>query len=265
MIDQRDDHALKTQGSISDFSHQEQTHCSAVRGSVHALMEPVSLIAMALLGISGTGHCIGMCGPLVIAFPGRSGRIDAHLCYHAGRITTYVAVGAAMGSTSFVLAQAASMMGFDYLTAVTRVQLLFSVVAALFLFCFGLSQLGLLPPPTLLMLTDPQSIPGFRFLLPAARKNSRPATMYVTGLFMGFLPCGLSFAAFSRALAAGQPWSGGAMLLVFGLATLPGLFLIGTGAAFLARQYQMHFELFSGLLMIGMSVSLLVDAAAAVF
>ncbi|NNL78010.1 MAG: sulfite exporter TauE/SafE family protein, partial [Desulfobacterales bacterium] len=79
------------------------------------------------------------------------------------------------------------------------------------------------------------------------------------------LPCGLSFAAFSRALAASGPLEGGLFLLAFGIGTLPGLLLLGTGASAIARRYRRHFDLFSGMLMIGMAVSLMVDGIAAFF
>jgi len=82
---------------------------------------------------------------------------------------------------------------------------------------------------------------------------------------MGFLPCGLSFAAFSRALAASRPIEGGLFLLAFGLGTFPGLLLIGTGASVLSRRYRQHFDLLSGMLMIWMAASLLVDGIMAIF
>ena len=75
---------------------------------------------------------------------------------------------------------------------------------------------------------------------------------------MGLLPCGLSYAAFSRAIAAGAPLQGALMLAAFGIGTLPGLLLIGTGATALARRYQRQSDLVAGLLMIAMGLSLAV-------
>jgi sulfite exporter TauE/SafE len=37
---------------------------------------------MFMLGLLGTGHCVGMCGPLIFAFPGRAGRFMSHAWYH---------------------------------------------------------------------------------------------------------------------------------------------------------------------------------------
>ena len=227
-------------------------------------MEATTLVALFFLGLSGTGHCIGMCGPLVFAFPGKTGKLSAHLCYHAGRLTTYTIAGIGLGSIGLAVAKISLVAGFDYLTAITRIQVFFSLLAGAFLLIFGLGQLGLTRHPTLITVATPDKIPGFRYLVRSAFLKSNPALMALTGLFMGFLPCGLSYAAFSRALTASRPLEGGAILLAFGAGTLPGLLLVGSGASVLSRRYRKHFDIFSGILMIAMAVSLLVDAITAI-
>ena len=175
-------------------------------------MEVSSLAALFFLGLSGTGHCIGMCGALVFAFPGKTGKLSAHLYYHAGRITTYTVVGIFLASIGLGVAKLASVAGFDYLAAITRIQVLFSLLAGAFLLFFGLGQLGLTRHPGLIAMATPEMIPGYRYLVRSAFKKSNPVLMVLTGLFMGFLPCGLSYAAFSRALTVSQPIEGGALL-----------------------------------------------------
>jgi hypothetical protein len=78
---------------------------------------------MFLLGILGTGHCIGMGGPLVIAFPARSGRFASHLYYHLGRILTYVVIGSVMGGIGAGLAEIAVVTGGNYPVWVARIQI----------------------------------------------------------------------------------------------------------------------------------------------
>jgi sulfite exporter TauE/SafE len=146
-----------------------------------------------------------------------------------------------------------------------QIQVIFSMVAGAFLVMFGLSQLGIVREPAWLSVAMPHRIPGYRTVVRAAMRQDRSLLMFVTGMLMGMLPCGLSFAAFSRALAVGGPAKGGLLLLVFGCSTVPGLLLIGTGASRLAVRYREHFDLFSGMLMIAMAASLIVDALAAVF
>ena len=228
-------------------------------------MEASSLLTLFLLGLSGTGHCIGMCGPLVLAFPGKAGRIDSHLGYHAGRIITYTGIGILMGSLGLALAKLVSVAGMNYLETLARVQLIFSLLAGIFLLIFGFGQLGIIRQSEWLIISNPQRIPGYRFVVGSALQKSDLGLMVITGMFMGFIPCGLSFAAFSRALAASGPLEGGLFLLAFGIGTLPGLLLLGTGASAIARRYRRHFDLFSGMLMIGMAASLMVDGISAFF
>jgi sulfite exporter TauE/SafE len=85
--------------------------------------------------------------------------------------------------------------------------------------------------------------------------------MLLIGFVMGFLPCGLSFAAFSRALATANPVNGGLCLVAFGLGTLPGLLFIGTGASHIARRYRRQSDILSGILMLGMGMMLIAKAA----
>ena len=226
-------------------------------------MDSVSLISMFLLGFSGTGHCIGMCGPLVVAFPGQTGRLSAHACYHVGRIITYTGVGVIAGGVGIAMANIAAAGGLDHMAMVGRTQLIFSMAAGVFLLLFGLAQLGIVGEPAWLFWMTPERIPGYRHLVHSAFRQQGPVLLFVTGMLMGFLPCGLSFAAFSRALAAGDPIRGGLLLVAFGAGTLPGLLLIGTGASALSVRYRRQFDLFSGMLMIGMAAALLADGLTA--
>lgn len=229
------------------------------------IMEASTLLTLFFLGFSGTGHCIGMCGPLVLAFPGKAGRFDSHLFYHAGRIITYTGIGILMGSVGLSLAKLVSGTGLNYLETLARIQLILSLLAGIFLLIFGFGQLGIIHQLEWLIISNPQRIPGYRFFVGSAFQKSDRGLMVITGMFMGFIPCGLSFAAFSRALAASRPLEGGFFLLAFGLGTLPGLLLLGTGASVIARRYRRHFDLLSGMLMIGMAASLIVEGFAAFF
>ena len=97
-----------------------------------------------------------------------------------------------------------------------------------------------------------------------ATRGPRPWGLFFLGLMMGLLPCGLSFAAFARALACGSPLVGGALVFSLGLGTVPGLFVLGTGFAGLVRRYRAQSEILSGLLMIAMAALLSADAIGAI-
>jgi hypothetical protein len=228
-------------------------------------MNQLTFVSMFMLGILGTGHCIGMCGPLVIAFPARSGRFASHLYYHLGRILTYVAIGSVMGGVGAGLAEIAAASGGNYPVWVARIQMGVSFVAALFLLVFGLSRLGIISEPGWMAMASPDKIPGYRKLLKSAFTKNRQAEMLLLGMMMGFLPCGLSFAAFTRALPSGSPITGAALVFAFALGTVPGLLLLGTGASGFARRYQSHSDILAGLLMIYMAAELAVKAFSTIF
>jgi len=225
-------------------------------------MDKLDLVPLFFLGLFGTGHCVGMCGPLVFAFPGKTGRFVTHLVYHGGRLSTYTVVGVFMGGLGAGLARLFSgAESTAYLKLLAQIQVAFSLLAGVFLIIFGLAQMGLINEPGWMAVAMPQKIPGYRKLVRGASTAGGNLDMLLIGLAMGFLPCGLSYAAFSRALATANPVNGGLCLVAFGLGTLPGLLLVGTAASRIARRYRRQSDILSGMLMLGMGLMLLVKAA----
>jgi uncharacterized protein len=224
-------------------------------------MNQIDVLPLFLLGILGTGHCIGMCGPLVIAFPGRTGRSLAHLWYHGGRILTYVLVGGLMGGVGAAMTHIAAGTGGNPLVWMARTQIFFSLLAAVFLLVFGLVRIGIMTEPIWMTLADPQRVPFFGRLLRTGGGGGNSG-QFALGLALGLLPCGLSFAAFARALASTGPVAGMVMLAAFGLGTLPGLLLVGLGAGRLLRRYRRASDVLSGMLMIGMAAGLAAQSIA---
>ncbi len=225
--------------------------------TVHGL----NLTAMFVLGFLGTGHCLGMCGPLVVALPGRVGTWSAHLLYHAGRIGAYAVGGGVRGALGGWRGGGAE--GGDVLTGATQVQLIVAVFAVLFLLLFGLNRLGVLAEPAWLGGLDPQRLPGFGPVYRSVLHGSRLSGLLLCGLMLGLLPCGLSYAAFAAALASGGFLSGGLMCLAFGLGTLPGLLALGSGLGLLIRRFRRQTEMIAGLIMIAMALFLSLDIWAA--
>jgi hypothetical protein len=218
------------------------------------VMQDAELFSLLLMGLLGTGHCIGMCGPIVLAIPAQTGTTSAQALYNLGRITTYSAVGAFLGATGAGLAD---------LSEVARIQVGVSLLTSVLLLLLGLLRLGILQEPAWLAAGSPSKIPGFRKVLQAVTvRQSRPS-IFLFGLMMGFLPCGLSYGAFAMALSSGGVREGAISLLAFGLGTLPGLFFVGTGASGLIRRYRRQSDLLAGILMIAIAVSLVVKALGA--
>ncbi len=221
------------------------------------------MVAMLLMGLLGTAHCIGMCGPLVAILPAGTGAWRVHLAYNLGRITMYTALGALLGLLGGGLRAAGA--GDDSLAWVARIQIMISLLAASMLLVLGLARIGLIREPSWMAVATPGKIPGFRRVHTAALNRRRVGATYLFGVFMGLLPCGLSYAAFARAAAAQSMAEGASLVAAFGLGTLPGLFLVGMGLAPFLRRARTLSNVLSGLVMIGMGLSLMADALLTTF
>jgi uncharacterized protein len=215
--------------------------------------------ALFVLGLFGTAHCIGMCGPLVLALPTAAGGAVAHGLYHLGRIASYAAVAAALGWLGAATgAGLASAQGAP-LGGVVRLQVGLSLLAVALLLGMGLERLGLVRAPAWLRGPSPTRLPGFARMRQGALGGG-PLGMLPLGLLLGLLPCGQSYAAFAAALPSGGAGRGALLGAAFGLGTLPGLLLLGTAAGRLARRHARLLELGSGLLLLGMALNLALDA-----
>lgn len=226
-------------------------------------MTNIDLFSMFMLGLLGTGHCIGMCGPLVFVLPGQTGRFSAHIYYHLGRIATYVAVGGLLGGIGAGLEAIAGQSTSTAVPWLSQIQVALSFFAAALLFMLGLARLGVILEPGWLLFIDPAKLPGYSRWGAGASRPRDPASFLITGLMLGFLPCGLSYAAFIRALPSGGFIEGMLLVLAFGLGTLPGLLVVGSGASHLFRRYRKQSDVASGVVMIGMAAWLAVKAITA--
>jgi hypothetical protein len=176
---------------------------------------------------------------------------------------TYAAIGALIGGLGAGISFLAGESDLSPLSSIARIQVVFSIAAALFMLAFGLFRLQFLPEPAWMSIASPLKIPGFRRILRAAVDQRSDSHIFLLGLMLGFLPCGLSYAAFARALPSGGAAAGGALAAAFALGTLPGLLLIGTCATRITAIRRRIMDILSGVIMIGMAASLLVDAAQA--
>ena len=186
-------------------------------------MESIDLISIATIAFLGAfGHCIGMCGGIVIAYSSRkvdtqwSGFMQgiAHLVYSFGRITTYVMLGAIFGAIGGV----AQFNG--YTTAAL------TIFAGVFMILAGLSLLGKLEFLTKLE----HSFSGSKWYQDAFRQVLRSKSLYsfyILGLLNGLLPCGLVYFFAVTAASTGSPFWGAVVMLIFGLSTIPALFSLG--------------------------------------
>lgn len=186
-------------------------------------LTPASLLPFVIVGFLGGPHCVGMCGGIVAALTagGGSSRRGLHLAYNLGRIAAYGLAGVAMGALGGLLG------GHGALAAQWPLRTVLYLLASLLLVGMGLYLLGL---PQLLLPLERGGQFLWRRIQPLTRRFvpvRSAAQALPLGFLWGFLPCGLVYSALASALAAGSAARGGAILLAFGLGTLPNLLAMG--------------------------------------
>jgi sulfite exporter TauE/SafE len=186
-------------------------------------MPESSYLALFLIGLLGGTHCIGMCGGIVGALSlGAAPRPSLHLAYNAGRIVSYGLAGAMAGAVG-----GASLALADQLP----LRVILFVLANLMLVALGLYLMGL---TRVLAFSERFGQKLWRHLQPLTRRFLPVRTVaqaFPLGLLWGWLPCGLVYSALVTALTSGSAWRGAALMLAFGLGTLPNLLLAGLFAA----------------------------------
>jgi sulfite exporter TauE/SafE len=224
-------------------------------------MEHVDVAGMFMLGLLGTGHCVGMCGPLIFAFPGRTARFMPHVWYHLGRVTTYTVIGGILGGVGAALV---ALTGMNTPGDVATLQMGLRLMGAALLTVFGLIRLGWVKEPRWFDQLNLERIPGFKRALDGASNSEGRAVFFTQGLFLGLLPCGLSYGAFAQALGAARAADGIFLVLAFAIGTAPGLLLLGTGVAAVVRRYRRPSDIIAGILMIAMAAKLAAKAWSAI-
>jgi hypothetical protein len=220
-------------------------------------MPETGYLAVFLVGLLGGTHCIGMCGGIVSALtlqaPGGATRWPLHLAYNLGRIATYAAAGGLAGAVG------GAALALDSGLAV---QLVLYVLANLMLVALGLYLTG---STWALSFTERAGRVLWRRIQPLAGRflPARTVPQALTlGLLWGFLPCGMVYSVLATALVSGGAGRGAALMLAFGLGTLPNLLLAGALLArlrgFVGRRVV---RLVSGLVVLGFGVVGLMNAA----
>ena len=182
-------------------------------------MPDTGFLALFLVGLLGGTHCVGMCGGIVSAMSmGGQAGWGLHLAYNAGRILSYAVAGAVAGALG------AASLGLE---GQVPVRMVLYFIANLMLVALGLYLIGL---SGALAFTERAGQALWRRVQPLTRRFlpvRGVAQAFPLGMLWGWLPCGLVYSALASALTAGSAWRGAAMMLAFGLGTLPNLLLAG--------------------------------------
>ncbi len=209
-----------------------------------------------LVGLFGGVHCAGMCGgiagALTLGLPPRhrarvGGLLPWLLAFNAGRITTYVLLGAAFGAAGALAGDAlAAWRGWVWLRLLAA-----AVMLALGLYLGGWWSGGNRAMERAGLVLWRRLSPLTRRLLPV----DSPLKAIVSGMVWGLLPCGLIYYSLLWALASGGAVQGAGFMLAFGAGTLPTLLTIGLSAQLFVRGLQRRgVRRVGGLLLIGLAL-----------
>lgn len=165
-----------------------------------------------LVGLLGSFHCVGMCGPIAFMLPlDRTNIVTRTLqimLYHVGRLVAYLSMGIVFGFVGKRL----------YLFGMQQT---ISIVIGVLMILIVISPKHIIKKVTI-------SQPFFRLInylkkaLGVTLKRKTPDAFLSIGLLNGFLPCGLVYIAIFGAIATNGSVSYSMVyMLFFGLGTIP--------------------------------------------
>lgn len=192
-----------------------------------------------LLGLAGSLHCVGMCGPLMLALPlpdsARRAVVVQILLYQSGRILSYSALGVLFG----LLGKGIAIAGF---------QQILSLFSGVFIIAMAIMAWRFERLVT--------ALPGFGAFTRAIqqqlgkmmRKHSTSGSIAV-GMLNGLLPCGMVYAALAGAISTTNSVDGGIFMALFGIGTLPLLLTVNLAGRSMGFKWRTKMKMVQPILL----------------
>ncbi len=169
------------------------------------------LVTAFILGLMGSFHCVGMCGPIAFLLPlDRSSsflKYSQLFLYHIGRLATYSILGILFG----LVGKGLYLFGFQQHLSIA----------------IGIMMIVIVLLPETLLKKYTISKPIYRLIakvksaLGSQLKKRTPDTFFTIGFLNGFLPCGLVYMALLGAVGEANVWQGSLYMILFGVGTIP--------------------------------------------
>jgi sulfite exporter TauE/SafE len=165
-----------------------------------------------IIGIFGSFHCMGMCGPIAVSLPlnqySRRTKFISSGVYNFGRVTSYIVLGLIFGILGFGI----HIWGWQQWVSIGAGTVMILSVGFPVIF-HGSKLIGWLD----------RIFAGFKRYFGKFFGFRTYFSTWVIGVLNGFLPCGLVYIALAGALLTPTPLDGALYMLMFGVGTIPAL------------------------------------------
>ena len=169
------------------------------------------LISAFILGLLGSFHCVGMCGPIAFMLPvdrnNTYKKVTQISLYHIGRLLSYSIMGLVFG----LIGKGLNLFGFQQQLSI----IIGVVMIIVILIPYKTFNKYNVSKPIYKVISKVKSGLG------SALKKKTPDTFLTIGFLNGFLPCGLVYMAIFGAIAGGNAAEGSLYMAFFGLGTIP--------------------------------------------
>jgi sulfite exporter TauE/SafE len=182
------------------------------------------MISAFIIGLAGSLHCVGMCGPLMISLNSNGSR-KSFASYHTGRLLVYSGLGLAFG----IVGQGLALL---------EVQRVLAIIMGVFIII-------LYAVPSTRIWIEKQYYESIVFASIRKKMNSyfsSGSKWFVAGVLNGLIPCGLIYLALAGSLLLAKPLLGMGFMFLFGLGTLPALILISFFEALIPEGRKRKFS-----------------------
>ncbi|MDF4222694.1 sulfite exporter TauE/SafE family protein [Maribacter sp. M208] len=169
------------------------------------------LLSALILGLMGSLHCVGMCGPIAFMLPvdrtNNYKKFGQIFIYHFGRLLAYGIIGLVFG----LLGKGLSIFGIQQKLSIAIGVIMILIV----LIPYQTFNKYNLSKPVYKIISKVKNQLGKEL------KKKSPDTFLTIGFLNGFLPCGLVYMALFGSIAMGDALQGSLYMILFGVGTLP--------------------------------------------
>jgi sulfite exporter TauE/SafE len=164
-----------------------------------------------ILGLAGSFHCFGMCGPIAFVLPvdrsTKARSLFQIFLYHLGRLISYSLIGLLFG----FIGKGLYLAGFQQRLSILMgfIMILLVIIPVSIFNKYNFSK------PLYKLISKVKTKLGFYLT-----KRSNKA-LFSIGFFNGFLPCGLVYMALIGSISTGSASLGALYMALFGLGTVP--------------------------------------------